>query len=240
MRLVSSRIVAALAALTLIAATPRSYAGVEALLLVGSHTDAAGTQNGVGGGPLLELHAQLDRVAVHLEGIPVISIPGVKPSVAYGQATPALGIFNGQVEVLADRPGFLSVGLGETIYNQRTPLPAIGQTVASRLAGVRYTLRYVRPTRNNHVIEAFVGAAPVLTGADHYTFLDGSPETVKPEQASEIDAQLSLGYVRGSSEWLFGVRTLNFAARFTATGEGADRNVGFGPLIEWRHLFGSP
>jgi hypothetical protein len=231
------QIVAAVAALMLTAETPSSYAGVQALVLIGAHRDAAGSQYGVGGGPLIEIHAQAKRFAFHLEGIPVISIPNVRPSEAYGQATPALGIINTQIEGMVDRNGYLSLGLGETVYNQRTPLPAIGQTVSSRLAGVRYVVRYQRPTRHGHFIEALFATAPVLTGADHYTYLDGTPEVVKPEQASEIDASLEFGYEHNSTAWLFGLRTLNFAARFVNTGEAADRNVGIGPLIEWRHLF---
>jgi hypothetical protein len=94
----------------------------------------------------------------------------------------------------------------------------------------------IRPTRNAHFIEAFIASAPSLTGSDVYAFLGGSPPTIKPERASEIDASLSLGYRKGESEWLIGLRTVNFAAKFINTGEAADRNVGLGPLIEWRHV----
>jgi hypothetical protein len=239
MRSVSKRrLLAAFAALALTAQTPPpSYIGAEALVLVGQHQDAAGTQHGVGGGPLLELHLRAKRFAFHLEGIPVVSVPGIKPSEAYGQATPALGIINTDIEGCIGRPCFTSLGIGETIYNQRTPLPAVGQTVSSRLAGVRYVVRYVRPAGGSHFVEAFVGATPRLYGSDVYVYLDGTPNVIKPEIASEIDAQLAFGYRANHNVWLVGLRDLNFAAEFVETGEAADRNVGIGPYIEWRSLF---
>ena len=212
------------------------YAGLQFLTIFGQHKDVAGTQNGVGAGPLLEVHATAGKLSFHVEGIPVVGIPGVKPSVAYGQATPSLGIFNGQAEyALSSR---WSVGIGETIYNQRTPLPAIQQVVSSRLAGVRFTTRYEHDNGKNHFVEALVGVVPTLRGADRYVYSDGvTPTYEKPERASEVDASLAFGIHRGTNAWLFGLRTINFAAQFVNTGEAADRNVGIGPMIEWRHYF---
>lgn len=209
---------------------------MQGLLVVGVHRDVAGSQYGIGAGPLLQVHLVANRFALHVEGIPVVSIPNTRPSVAYGQATPALGIFNGQFEYAPAPDRALWLGLGETVYNQRTPLPKIGQAVSSRLAGVRYTARYEHTTRGTHFLEAVFGVAPLLTGSDHYTYLDGTPAVDKPERASEIDASLAFGYQRRSTEWLIGLRTVNFSAMYVNTGEAADRNVGFGPLIEWRHL----
>jgi hypothetical protein len=233
--LVIAACVAVLCTATARAEKVETYAGLQGLVIVGDHRDAAGTQNGIGGGPLLELHAATHRFAIHLEGIPVVGIPGVKPSVAYGQATPSIGIFNSQFEY--EMNPSLRVGLGETIYNQRTPLPAINQVVSSRLCGLRFAARYTRDTTNNHFIEGLAAITPTLRGADRYVFSDGSPTTEKPERASSVEISLALGYRRGSTEWLFGLRHLNFAAQFVNTGEAADRNVGIGPMLEWRHYF---
>ncbi len=229
-----AHVLAACAVLLTTAATPYSYVGIQGLALVGVHRDAAGSQYGIGGGPLLEVHVGGKHFALHLEGLPVISIPGVQPSATYGQATPKLGIFNGQAEYAVTNDAW--IGLGETIYNQRTPLPAQAQEVSSRLAGVRYTLRYRHTFGTRHVLEAFVGTAPYLSGSDVYAFLDGSPNVIKPERASEVDASVEYGISYRRSQWLFGLRTLNFSAMYPATGEAADRNVGFGPMIEYRLL----
>jgi hypothetical protein len=239
-RAFSLRILAA--ALTVLATAqtppppPNSYVGVQGLVIIGQHQDIAGTQKGVGAGPLLQLRAGGRRLVRSLEGIPVVGIPGVPPSETYGQATPHVGIFNGQLEYALTAQRSLWLGIGETVYNQRTPLPAQNQVVSSRLAGVRYAARYVRATSASHFIEAFVGAAPMLTGSDVYVATGGALLETKPERASEIDASLSFGVRVRSNEWIVGVRSLNFAAEFTNTGEAADRNVGIGPLIEWRHI----
>ena len=214
------------------AATPYSYVGVQILGLVGVHRDAAGSQYGVGAGPLFQVHLGGSHFALHLEGLPVVSIPGVRPSATYGQATPALGIFNGQIEYAVH--GDVWIGLGETIYNQRTPLPAESQTVSSRLAGVRYVVRYRHVFGTRHFIDALVGTAPYLSGSDVYVYLDGAPNTIKPERASEVDASFAYGIAYRRSQWLVGVRALNFSAMYPATGEAADRNVGIGPFIEYR------
>lgn len=236
----SIRVLAVALAALATAETPapqQSYAGVQALVVAGAHRDVAGSQYGVGAGPLLQFHLVRDRFALHVEGIPVVSIPGTRPSVMYGQATPKLGIFNGQFEYATAQNRRLWLGLGETVYNQRTPLPAQNQEVSSRLAGVRYTVRYRRAMHARRFVEALFGAAPTLTGSDVYRYGDGvTPNVIKQERASEVDASLALGYVRRTSEWLVGIRTVNFAARFTATGEAADRNVGVGPMIEWRRI----
>lgn len=231
------RAFAALAMLLATAATPSySYVGIQGLALVGVHRDVAGSQYGIGAGPLVQIHAGIRRFALHLEGIPVVSIPGTRPSAAYGQATPALGILNGDAEYALDARGYAWLGFGETIYNQRTPLPAKSQTVSSRLAGARYVLRYRRPLGGTRFVEALFGTAPYLSGSDVYVFLDGAPNTIRPERASEIDASLEYGFTHHHTQWLFGLRTLNFTARYPLTGQAADRDVGFGPIVEWRDL----
>lgn len=233
----SLRVLAALLMFCATAERPsHSYIGIQGLVIVGVHRDIAGSQYGIGAGPLIQGQVGGARLNFNFEGIPVVSIPNTRPSVTYGQATPKLGIINYQAQYALDKDASLWIGLGQTVYNQRTPLPAESQSVSSRLSGARYTLRWIHPTRNAHFVEAFFGTAPSLTGSDVYVYLNGAPPTVKPERASEIDASLSLGYRRGNSVWLFGLRTLNFAARFVNTGEAADRNVGIGPIIEWRHL----
>jgi hypothetical protein len=108
--------------------------------------------------------------------------------------------------------------------------------VSSRLAGARYTLRYRRSLPHARFLEAFIGTAPYLGGSDVYVFSDGSPPTIKPERASEIDASLEYGITYRRTQWLIGLRTLNFTARYPVTGLAADRNVGLGPVLEWRDL----
>lgn len=213
-----------------------SYIGIQGLLAIGVHSDIAGRQYGIGGGPLVQfLYVPSSRLMFHIEGIPVVSIPGQKPSAFYGQATPALGIFIGSARIAVDPQAHYWVGLGTTIINQRTPLPNIGQVASSRLAGLRYEFFMHRPLRGNRFLEAQAGITPSLYGADHFIYSDGvTPAVDKPERAAEEDFSVAYGAQHANSALLFGLRSLNFSAVFTKTGLAADRNNGAGVILEWR------
>ena len=211
------------------------YAGVQGLFLTGVHTDAAGAQRGIAPGALLQIGAREHRFGFRIEGIPPVGLPQ-KPSAYYGAATPQLSLFNGAVRYALDPAATMWVGIGDTIINQRTPLPNLSQVVASRLSGVRYEMMYRAPLRNAHFVEIVAGGAPHLTGADHYFYSIPHAGVDEPEVAAELDAQVAWGVTLAGSELLFGARTINFSARFAKTGEAADRNNGVGMMLEWRRF----
>jgi hypothetical protein len=211
----------------------RVYVGIQGILAAGAHTDVAGTQRGIAGGALLQLGVRGKRLDLHVEGVPPVSLPQA-PSATYGQATPQLSLLNGAADIAVDPAAHWRVGAGMTVINQRTPLPNLDQVVASRLAGARFELSYRAQAGVSNFVEFAFGAAPHLTGADHYTYSNGSPSVDKPEVAAEEDAMLAYGVTRGNTQWLLGIRTINFSARYALTGEAADRNNGAGPLLEWR------
>jgi hypothetical protein len=221
----------------LLGAAPRThvYAGLQTLLLTGAHTDIAGKQSGVAGGALLQIGLRSNRMNLHFEGIPPVSLPQA-PSSFYGQATPQLSLLNGAAQVAVDRLARFWLGLGLTVINQRTPLPNLDQVVASRLAGARYEVSYRVPVAVSRFVEVDFGAAPHLTGIDHFTYSVPAPPIDKPEIAAEEDGMLAYGVTRGNTQWLLGVRSINFSARYTLTGAAADRNNGGGLLLEWRQF----
>ncbi len=211
------------------------YVGAQGLLATGAHTDVAGTQHGVAAGAILQLGVLGKRVAMRLEGVPPVSLPQ-KPSAFYGAATPQLSLINGAVRFAIDPAGHLWAGVGETIVNQRTPLPNLSQVVASRLAGVRYEMTYRVPAGHARFIEVMLGAAPHMTGTDRYMYSIGLPEVDKAEVASEEDVMAALGMSFARSELLVGLRSIGFSARYPATGEAGDRNNGAGIAVEWRRF----
>lgn len=211
------------------------YFGAQGLLAAGTHTDVAGKQSGAAGGAILQFGAQTHRFGIHVEGIPPVSLPQ-KPSDYYGAATPQLSLINGAVRFAIDPASRLWIGAGETVINQRTPLPNLSQVVASRLSGARYELTYRSPLSAARFIEAVAGGAPHLTGSDVYTYSIPHPEVVKPEIAAEEDVMIAYGVTHENSEMLFGLRTINFSARYALTGEAGDRNNGAGVVIEWRRF----
>lgn len=221
------------AAIAPAAAQTRIYIGAQALLLTGTHTDVAGTQHGIAGGAILQAGVQGRRVALRLEGIPPVSLPQ-KPSAFYGQATPQFSLIDGAVRIAVDPQAHWWLGAGATVINQRTPLPNISQVVSSRLAGIRAELGFRTPLRNAHFFEASLGATPHLTGSDLYEYSIPHPPVVKPEIAAEEDAMVAFGIERARYEWLFGLRSINFSAKYALTGEAGDRNNGGGAVVEYR------
>lgn len=236
MRKKSKFILAIPLTLALIGATPpRVYVGIQGMIASGAHTDIAGRQSGIAAGALVQFGVRGKRVGLHVEGIPPVSLPQA-PSDTYGQATPQLSLINGAFEVAVDPQARWWLGAGMTVINQRTPLPNLSQVVASRLAGARYQVAYRLPIGVSRFAEFVVGAAPHLTGTDHYTFSIPSPGIDKPEVAAEEDGMFAYGVTRGNTQWLVGFRTINFSARYVLTGAAADRNNGAGPLLEWREF----
>lgn len=233
----SSAILLALTALATVRATagtrPRAYVGLQGLGLTGVHRDVAGSQYGVAIGLLLQAGIEGKRFALHAEGIPPVSLPQ-RPSAAYGQSTPQLSLINGALRVALDRRARFWGGVGMTVINQRTPLPNIDQVVTSRLAGVRYEMHYVSSRTRSHFVEVTVGGATNLTGSDRYTYSIAHVPVDRGERAAEEDALVAYGIRHAASEWLIGVRTIGFSAKFVQTGEAADRNNGAGVLLEYR------
>jgi hypothetical protein len=211
------------------------YLGAQGLLLAGAHTDVAGTQHGTAFGAILQAGAEGKRVGARVEGIPPVSL-AQKPSAYYGQATPQLSLINGAVRIAIDPGAHLWAGAGETVINQRTPLPNLSQVVSSRLAGARLELMYRMPLGGARFFEATIGAAPHLTGSDHYTYSIAHPPVDKPEIAAEEDAMLAYGVNLGSAQVLLGLRTINFSARYALTGAAGDRNNGAGIVLEYRRF----
>jgi hypothetical protein len=214
------------------------YIGAQGLLLAGAHTDIAGTQHGTALGAILQAGVASKRVSARIEGIPPVSLPQ-KPSAFYGQATPELSLINGAVRFAVDSGAHFWAGAGETVINQRTPLPNLSQVVTSRLAGIRYEMMYRLPLGGARFFEATIGAAPHLTGSDHYAYSVPHPAVDKPEVAAEEDAMLAYGVNLPDAQLLFGLRTIGFSARYAATGAAGDRNNGGGIVVEYRRFFGS-
>jgi len=185
----------------------------------------------------VEISVGTKRIRLHFEGVPVVGVPQ-RPSAHYGQATPSVGIIDAAVRVTLDSHDRLFFGIGGDVINQRTPLPNLDQVVSSRLTGVRYEVGYRQPVGHRQFVEALVGVVPALYGSDVYVYSLPYPNVVEAERASEVDEQLTYGLSYAHTELLFGVRGINFASHFIATGAAADRNAGFGLLAEWRALLG--
>jgi hypothetical protein len=194
--------------------------------------------------PLLDLDARMARTAVHLEGVPPLTF-------AYGNAIGGrqqtqLSIINATLR--QEIGGGAFVGVGQTIYNQRTtyPPPAAAPDIlsvaaqSSRVTGIRYEVglraRIARPTR----IEFVAALNPSMHGLEYTAFDAAAPigPLPNPERAVQVDTSLRFVTALHRGALVYGLRYLNYASQYAVRGPQkgslADRNVGFMPLAGYR------
>jgi hypothetical protein len=208
--------------------------GIQGILLSGSHIEPKGTVKGTGGGIFFRVDQRWSAIQLHLEGIPSVAIARV--DTGFGPVTANIGMFAATARFRALRDDRLWVGVGTQVIAQQTPLLGLSKVDNSRLSGSRFEVVGHVPVATNRFIEGQIAAMPHLSGLLHQTTTlpDGFRYTVVgPETASLIDFAAAYGITYGKTEYLIGVRAINFAAKF-ADGREADRNVGSGVTAEVR------
>ncbi len=123
-----------------------------------------------------------------------------------------------------------AVGIGDTLYNQRTefvreinPTELGTEVDRSRVAGTRYELIVRKALSLNNSVEARVAVDPAMHGRFSYTqTVQNGGATVGPfssppswERASQVDADAHFIHRFGSYALLYGVRYLNYTAEYT-------------------------
>jgi len=224
----ATAIAAFVAAWWCVPALADTQVGVQGIVLSGTHAEPGATFGGTGEGVLLSLDQRWRAVQLHFEGIPNIATANVNSG---NQAvTATIGVFAGSARFRLDRAGRYWLGAGTELLSQTTPLRGLGQLFSSRLAGSRYEFATTLPLSPNHFIETDFAGAPSLSGNIHEVtfFQNGFQVRVSGvETASMMDLSGAYGIRSGRFEYLFGLRSINFAAKF-ANGSEADRNVGTG------------
>jgi hypothetical protein len=208
--------------------------GLQGIILSGSHIEPKGTVRGTGGGMFFRVDQRWPAVQLHLEGIPSVAIARI--DTGFGPVTANIGMFAATARFRALRDGRLWVGAGTEVIAQQTPLVGLSKVDNSRLSGSRFEIVGRVPVATHRFIEGQIAAMPHLSGLLHQTTtLSGGFQytVVGPETASLMDVAAAYGITHGKTEYLFGVRAINFAAKF-ADGREADRNVGGGVTAEVR------
>lgn len=208
--------------------------GLEGIVLSGTHYEPKSDVSGTGGGLFIQIDQRWPAVELHLEGIP--SVATAKVDSAFGPVTASIGMFAATARFRVDRPGRFWAGIGTEVLAQQTPLQGLSRVDASRLAGSRFEIVGRFPLSRNHEIETMVGAMPHLSGIvyETVTFPNQSQLVLfSPETASMMDLSVAYGIRHNRSEFLVGVRAINFAAKFPS-GREADRNVGAGITAQVR------
>jgi hypothetical protein len=134
----------------------------------------------------------------------------------------------------------LSLGVGETIYNQRSTYEPGGAIDASRVVGGRFEIAG-RPLTNRNVRIAF-DLVPVLHGLVLPSFPNRPGERFDPDVERGSQTEFDIGYRlnRGIAQFAYGVRYINYVSFFTRTGELSDRNAGVLPYVTYGVRFGRP
>jgi hypothetical protein len=212
--------------------------GIFGAVLTGTHVgDGNAPESGVVPGAALELTERVDRVRLHLEGIPTVTA-GSTTRGAYGGTSASLSLLNSTVSFDLDAHRYFRVGAGYQFITLTNKDGLTGQRNAVRVASPIYSFATTLPLRPNHFIEGQILVDPNVRGNlldfDH----TGASLPTAPEQGAEIDYGAAYGWNAGRVTYLAGVRALSYHTRNDNSGALVDRNVGAGVTFEARFHFG--
>jgi hypothetical protein len=213
--------------------------------------------------PLGELDLRYRREMLHIEGLPSVTFDYT--SNADGARSTRLSLLNLAYRHQIGAGWF--VGIGQTVYNQRTDYgteygeryyaAALGQTTYvdgsevqdSRVTGMRFEVgrTYVR---GRDRIDIVIAGNPVMHGVQ-YTQIGrglicssngctfGAPTFTDLETAAQTDLEVRVGHrLSRHADLQLGLRYLNYSAHYDAPGNPlSDRNVGIAPTIAYRLHF---
>jgi hypothetical protein len=204
--------------------------------LIGTHAED-GSRDSIASEPvpILALSHRESFAELFVEGLPVA------PSIASTSTNQSISTRLTFENVLLRGYAFhdrLSLGIGETIYNQSSTYEPGGAIDASRVVGGRFEIAG-RPLANRNLRIAF-DLVPVL----HGLVLPFEPNVpgvhFVPEAERGTQTEFDIGYRlnRGSAQFAYGVRYINYVSFFTRTGELSDRNAGVLPYVTYGVRFG--
>jgi len=190
--------------------------------------------------PMFELDHTHGNLRVHLELVPPIGpIPLAQSDGFGGSQDPRVSFLNG--ELLYASPLLpVSLGVGETVLNQRTLYPGTPFVQSSRVVGVRYIARAILYTDARQRVEASVAVNPAMQGLQYTaatgpgiyaTYNGGNPFLPHGEYASLFDSSVRWTIDEGRYAIAYGVRYLNYTAAYSETDQLADRNHLFMPFV---------
>ena len=187
--------------------------------------------------PIGEIEVRNSRYALRLEGLPPVR-GGVHDE------TTTLSLLNATARAFAPG-GVFYAGVAETLYNQQTvggPNANVqpNQTHASRVTGFRIEGGAVVPLRRNDRLELNLAVNPKMHGIVYTTYTYNDATYANAESATQLDVSARRVLQRGRVEFIYGVRYINYSARYEMAGapyDGglSDRNVGVLPLAGIRY-----
>lgn len=225
------------------AADDGTSAGISVVVVHGQHAEQGGTASApLIPAPLLNIAHRFRNVEIDAEGIPPLRSFPVGNN-GLGMQNIALSYLSGSVRYW-NRRGTFALGIGETLYNQRTDYLGFSspnftewQYDKSRVAGALYEAVNRLPLHGGSVLETWIAYNPVLHGrmswTNYETFNGGTrTQDLLPdwERGSQIQAEVRLERPAGPYTISYGMRYLNYQAYFDG-GFFADRNTFLMPFV---------
>ncbi len=213
--------------------------GLFTAVVAGTHvgSDNPVPVSGVVPGAAIEVTQHLDRLRIHLEGIPTVSANGTN-SGPFGRSSASLDLLNSTIMADLDPHGRYRLGGGYQLVNLTNTNGSNGDRNKVRISSPIYAAGATLPLPSDHFVELNLMVDPNLRGTLLvYNYL-GEARPNKPEQGAEVDYSGAYGWRRHNVEYLVGFRGLSYHTRNTITDELVDRNTGGGVTFEARFLFG--
>jgi len=228
-----------LALLTCLAAPVRAETtiGLQGLYITGTHQEINGSQQFDFPAALLNVRQRWKAIELYVEGIPstgghaYLTLPNGFP-----QPVTSLSVFNALTQVRLDRAGRLWAGGGISVINQITSIGSPPYSAASRVTGGRYELEGDLPVGVRGGAELRAAFMPAMHGAivaQLPPYLASQLPSSEKAETTDFTAE----YVLRSRRMRYGAgfRVINYVAHFVTPGEFADRNSGFGYILELRY-----
>jgi hypothetical protein len=213
--------------------------GVFGAVVAGTHVGFGNAPiSGVVPGAAIEFTERVDRVRLHLEGIPTVAATGAG-SGPFGKSSASLSLLNSTVMVGLDAHQYLRAGAGYQFVTLTNKDENNGFRNDVRIATPIFALAATLPLWRRHFVEAQMLVDPNLRG-DLLVFDNlGASQTNEPEAGAEVDYSAAYGWEGRYVTYLVGVRGLSYHTRNVSTGALVDRNVGGGVTFEARFHLGS-
>lgn len=228
--------------------------GVQLAGTHGTHRESEGTVNApLVPVPIVTVSHRAGCFEVAAEGLPPVGPIRIANN-GLGMRDIALTYVDGSVRYW-NRSGTLGIGVGETLYNQRTTFVRVQDAThfgtevdQSRVAGTRYEIAGRVPIGTKNEFRATLGVNPAMHGRYAYDLrvVNGPFPIVAHspanwERASQVDADARFVHRSGAYAFSYGVRYLNYTAAYTswAAPRFADSNSLLMPYVGVERFFGA-
>lgn len=205
--------------------------GAAAIIVSGTHTEpGSNVVRGSAPAPVLFVDHRSKRWELYAEGVGGIGPQRVNGTNGVGLQSVLLSNFGASVRYALTSN--TAVGVGETLYNQRSIYQEPGFSVSdsSRLAGAQYAVIQSLRRSPGGELSLSIAYNPHLSANLFQSYSNAPVTLISPESGTQIDAKIETRRHLRRTTLYYGVRYINLSMHFV-NGELADRNAFVMPFI---------